>query len=124
MLEIAFYRRVTAAAAACLLLSFPGFSQEPDVQEQLEALRRGQEQLQMQIQLMKDVQQLKEGMAEIRKEIAEIKTLLQARPASAPAARAAAEATTVENVAFDIGANPVKGERTAPLTLIEFTDYQ
>jgi len=110
-------------STVCLFLSHPTLAQEEsEVREQLEALRRGQEQLQMQIELMKEVQQLKEGMAEIRKEIAEIKNLLQARPA--PAARAAAEAATVENVAFDIGANPVRGERTAPLTLIEFTDYQ
>ena len=67
--------------------------------------------------LRKDVEALKEGQAAIQKNLQEIKSLLQARPAAAPAA-APLEAV----LSFD-GA-PVKGEKTAKVVLVDFTDYQ
>lgn len=67
--------------------------------------------------LRKDVEALKEGQAAIQKNLQEIKSLLQARPAAAPAA-APLEAV----LSFD-GA-PVKGEKSAKVVLVDFTDYQ
>lgn len=77
--------------------------EESEIQKQLEALKKGQE--------------------EIRKELDEIKRLLQARPPMAQPTVVAPQ-PNVKNLAFDISGNPVKGEATAQLTLIEFTDYQ
>jgi hypothetical protein len=52
-------------------------------------------------------------------ELADIKRLLQA------SARAAAPAAPdVRNLVLDVGSNPFRGEATAKLTLVEFTDYQ
>lgn len=107
-----------------LLLASPGLAQEeqPNVREELEALRRGQEELQNQIKLMQEIEELKKGQAEIRKELADIKRLLeQGQRAPAPAAAAGVD---VRDKIFDVGANPVMGESTAKLTLVEFTDYQ
>jgi len=70
--------------------------------------------------LRKQIEELKKGQDEIRKELADIKTLLQAS-----AGRAAAPAAPdVRNLVLDVGSNPFRGEATAKLTLVEFTDYQ
>jgi protein-disulfide isomerase len=66
------------------------------------------------------IEELKKGQEQIRKELAEIKKLIQARPA-APARPAGPD---VAGKVFDLGANPIKGPATAKLTLVEFTDYQ
>jgi protein-disulfide isomerase len=64
--------------------------------------------------LRKDIEALKEGQKAIQKDIQEIKALLQrAQPAAPP-----------QNVVLDLGKSPFKGERTAKLTLVEFSDYQ
>jgi protein-disulfide isomerase len=64
--------------------------------------------------LKKEIEALKRSLAEIQKDLRDIKTLLQARQQpSAP-----------QNLTLDLGDVPVRGERTAPLTLVEFTDYQ
>jgi protein-disulfide isomerase len=64
--------------------------------------------------LKKDIETLKEGMKAIQKDIQEIKALLQkAQPAQPP-----------QNVVLELGKSPFKGERTAKLTLVEFSDYQ
>ena len=65
------------------------------------------------------IEELKKGQALIRKEIQEIRRLLQAR--QAPAAPAGPNVT---GKVFDLGDNPIKGASTARLTLVEFTDYQ
>jgi protein-disulfide isomerase len=65
--------------------------------------------------LKKDIEALKEGQKAIQKDLQEIKTLLQ-RPAGPP--------PPPQNVVLDLGKSPVKGERTAKLTLVEFSDYQ
>lgn len=77
-----------------------GFAQSvaPDLQQEIEALKKGQQ--------------------EIRKELQGLKQLLQSRRPARPAA------PDVRNTVFNIRDNPVKGEQTAKLTLIEFADYQ
>jgi len=66
-------------------------------------------------ELKKEIEALKESLKAIQKDLQDIKTLLQSRQApSAPP----------QNVVLDLGDNPFKGERTAKLTLIEFSDYQ
>jgi Tfp pilus assembly protein PilN len=66
--------------------------------------------------LKKQIQELSGTIKEMQKELGEIKRLLQARQP----ARAAAP----QNVLLDLDDNPARGERTAKLTLIEFSDYQ
>lgn len=70
--------------------------------------------------LRQQIEELKKGQDEIKKELAEIKRLLQAS-----ASRAAVPAAPdVRNLVLDVGSNPYRGEATAKLTLVEFTDYQ
>jgi protein-disulfide isomerase len=68
--------------------------------------------------LRSEIEQLKQGQKEIQQQLEEIKRLVQARPAAAPAG------PNVKDKVFDLGENPVKGASTAKLTLVEFTDYQ
>jgi protein-disulfide isomerase len=63
-----------------------------------------------------DIKALKEGQANIQKELQEIKALLKARPAAAPG--------EPQNVVLNIDKAPFKGDKNAKLTLIEFSDYQ
>lgn len=96
-------RRLRLAAAALLvslLVGAPSFSQEP--RQEME----------------KEIELLKKGQEELRKELAEIKRQLQTPAAARPAA------PDLRDVELTIGAYPVQGESTAPLTLVEFTDYQ
>lgn len=68
--------------------------------------------------LRQEIEALKRGQQDIRNDLQEIKRLLQRQP---PARRAAPE---VSGVVFELGERPLKGVHAAPLTLIEFTDYQ
>jgi protein-disulfide isomerase len=92
-----------------LLYGTPGFAQETsrggvnDLKEEIEAL--------------------KEGQKAIQKELQEIKSLLRARQAPAPAP-APVPAPPPREVVLDLGGSPFKGDETAKLTLVEFTDYQ
>ncbi len=70
--------------------------------------------------LAQQIEELKRGQQEIRSELAEIKKLLEAAPRGA----AAQPRSPVEGRLFELGDNPVKGDSTARLTLVEFTDYQ
>ena len=79
--------------------------------------------------LQEEIEELKAGQQQIQKDLAEIKKLLAARPAAAPTPARAPKPTVrrganVKDVVFDLGDNPVKGESTAKLTLVEFSDYQ
>ena len=67
----------------------------------------------------RQIQELKAGQQQIRRELAEIKRLLERQAQGAQAAR-----SPVAGRLFSLGDNPVKGESTAKLTLVEFTDYQ
>ena len=94
--------RIGTGLAGLLLLAGAAAAQETDVAKEIEELKRGQEQ--------------------IRQELAEIKRLLAARPRAAqPAPR---RGSPIEGRLFELGDNPVIGEATAKLTLIEFSDYQ
>jgi len=68
-------------------------------------------------QLKQEIEALKQGQQEILKQLEEIKKLIPARPA-APAG------PNVQDVVFSLGSNPIQGQATAKLTLVEFTDYQ
>ena len=70
--------------------------------------------------LRDEIEALKQGQRQIQSDLAEIKKLLQARPRQ----QAAPAGPDVMGKLFELGANPVKGARTARLTLVEFTDYQ
>jgi prefoldin subunit 5 len=69
-------------------------------------------------ELKKEIETLKEGQKAIQKDLQEIKNLLRPKQAQAPAPTAPAE------FVLDVGENPFKGDRSARLTLVEFTDYQ
>ena len=95
-------RRLSAAVGACLLT----FASAPALLAQSEA------------DLAKEIATLKAGQQQIRSELAEIKKLLQSRPAAAPSG------PNVAGKVFDLGSNPIKGDPAAKLTLVEFLDYQ
>ena len=67
-------------------------------------------------QMRKDIEGLKAGQLAIQRDLAELKRLLQARPA------AAADALPAAPVA--IASEPSKGKGTAKVAVIEFSDYQ
>jgi protein-disulfide isomerase len=94
---------IIALATLALLPAGPGFAQQAgsDVKKELEAL--------------------KEGQVRLQKELQEIKTLLQARPAVAPGPPAAGQPL---NAVLTVDGAPFKGNKNAKITLIDFTDYQ
>ncbi len=69
-------------------------------------------------ELRQEIEALKKGQQDIQKQLQEIKKLVQAKPAARPSG------PNVKGKVFDLGANPVKGASTAKVTLVEFTDYQ
>lgn len=83
------------AALLSLPLAPPGVAQERDLAAEIDALKRGQQQLRQQVQALQ--------------------RQLQSRGRSGP---------NVAGKVFQLGDNPVKGVNTAKLTLVEFTDYQ
>ena len=68
--------------------------------------------------LRREVEGLREGQRALQRDLQEIKALLQARPAAggAPA--------VPQNVVFNLDSAHMKGEQSAKLVLVEFTDYQ
>ena len=92
------------AVAAVATLSFfsppPGFAQTTE----LEALS-------------KEIEALKAGQQSIQRDLQEIKTLLRSRPAGGAPAAPQNPIISVEGAHF-------KGEKTAKLTLVEFSDFQ
>ena len=69
--------------------------------------------------LKKEIEALRDDVRALRTEVQEIKTILQSRPAAL-----AAPPPPPQNVVLDLGTNPFRGDGKAPLTLIEFSDYQ
>jgi protein-disulfide isomerase len=67
--------------------------------------------------VLEEIQALKKGQEEIRKQLQEIRQLLQAR--QAPPAP-----PTVRGVPVDLGKRPTRGDAPAKLTLIEVSDFQ
>ena len=68
--------------------------------------------------LWEAIQALKKGQEDIQRQLLELKALIQMRPAGAPAV------PEVRNVPVDLGTHLTKGSATAALTMIEFSDYQ
>jgi protein-disulfide isomerase len=100
-----------ALVALALLFPVPGF---PQPSEDVKALRR-------------EVQGLKEGQAAIHKELLEIKNLLlqkELQSIKELLQRGQAPAPTPAATVVSVDGAPFKGERSAKVTLIEFTDYQ
>lgn len=63
-----------------------------------------------------------ETLKAIQSELHEMKTLLAIRPAAAQPAPAAP--SVQQTVQLDLGNRPFRGEKAAPVTLVEITDYQ
>ena len=93
---------VLLVAASTLLSVLPGSAQSTD---ELRALR-------------KELEVIKEGQDKLQKDVQEIKTLLQGGRAAAPAP------PQPQNVVLTLDGNPAKGDKSARLVLVEFTDYQ
>lgn len=68
-----------------------------------------------------EIEALKKGQQDIQKQLAEIKRLIQTQAKPQQPARRGPE---VEGVVFDLGDNLVEGSSDATLALLEFTDYQ
>lgn len=92
---------ISTVAALILLGAQPGLTQAPG--DDLGAAR-------------KEIEALKKGQAAIQKDLQEIKNLLRARPVVPPA--------EPRDIVLSVGDAPFKGEKTAKLTLIDFSDYQ
>jgi protein-disulfide isomerase len=118
--------RLIVLVAFSLATWSPAFAQrDDDLRKELDALKRGQAEIQRQIALEDQIEALRKGQEAIERQLDEIKALLQARPAAAPAAAPAAPSpSNVAGMEFDLRDTPIKGQTNAALTLIEFTDYQ
>src|SRR4051794_6229527 len=66
--------------------------------------------------LRQEIEGLKEGQKAMQRDLQEIKSLLRARPAAAPAAP--------QNPLINVEGAQFKGDKLAKLTLIEFSDFQ
>ena len=67
--------------------------------------------------LKKEIESLKEGQAGIRRDLQEIKKLIQS-------SRQAPTADEFKQAIIDIKGAPIKGNKNAKLVLVEFSDYQ
>jgi len=67
--------------------------------------------------LHKEIDGLKEGQAGIKKEIRELKKLLDPKSAAAPD-------DEIKDAIINIQGAPMKGDKNAKLVFIEFSDYQ
>ncbi len=66
--------------------------------------------------LRKEIEELKEGQKAIQKELEAIKGLLRARQGR--------RSPAPTNVVLSVDGAPYKGDKSAKLTLIDFSDYQ
>jgi protein-disulfide isomerase len=97
----------TTLAALAAVLAFGGATAEAQTSEQVLGDMR------------KEMEALKEGQKGIQKELQEIKALLRGR--------ATAEAPpddTPQNLVLNLDGASIKGNKSAKLVLLEFTDYQ
>lgn len=67
-------------------------------------------------QLKKQVESLKQGQAEMQRELREIKSLLQALQQSV--------SPKPQDIILNVESLPFKGDKNAKLTIVEFSDYQ
>ena len=65
-------------------------------------------------ELKKEIQALSQSVKAMQKDLQEIKALLQSRVPTPPP----------QKVDLDLGGRPARGENTAKLTMVEFSDYQ
>jgi protein-disulfide isomerase len=86
----------------CPRAGFTQQRQQPD--EELKAMRR-------------EVEAIKESQTAIQKDLQEIKSLLRAKPAAQPAAQPL-------DIVLNVEGEPFKGDKTAKVVLVEFSDYQ
>lgn len=84
------------------------------------ALAQSSEEIQT---LKKAIDTLRENQQRIERELTEIKNLLRARPAAAPAA-APPRPDEPKNLVLSLDGEHVKGDKGAKLVLVDFTDYQ
>lgn len=95
---------VATLVALSLLLVAPAPPAKAQSSEELRALRQA-------------IEALRESQQRMERELQEIKTLLRPRQAGAPD-------DEPKNLVLSIEGDPFKGDRTARLALIDFTDYQ
>lgn len=67
--------------------------------------------------LQKEIDTLKEGQAGLKKDIQDLKKLVDSKPAAAPARE-------IKDAVVNIKGAPIKGDKNAKLVFIEFSDYQ
>lgn len=72
--------------------------------------------------LKKEIEELKQGQKAMRMELKIIKNILL--QGQRPAQRPDPPKINVRDVEFELGNNPIKGNDSAPLIIVEFTDYQ
>jgi type III secretory pathway component EscR len=89
-----------------LLLTLTVFLAQPVFSQTTEELKT----------LKEEIKSLKEGQSAIQKDLQEIKKLLASRPA--------AKSAEFKEAIINIEGAPSKGEKTAKLALMEFSDYQ
>ena len=115
---------VAVAALAVLTLAYaaPALAQAgPGIEslgKQIEELRDDLKISEALRALGKEIEAIKTGQQAMQKDLQDMKTLLQTRPAAAAAPAAPPSAV------LSVAGAPFKGEKTATLTLIEFTDFQ
>ena len=71
--------------------------------------------------IRRDMDELIRGQIELQKEVQDLKTMLQGNPACGQPTPAAAPPP---NAVIDIAGAPVKGNERAPVTVVEFSDFQ
>ena len=65
--------------------------------------------------LRREIEILKRNQEELRKEVEQLKAIVQGNRPTEP---------NVRDIEFELGDNPIQGDDGALLTLVEFTDYQ
>ena len=94
---------VVLVAASMFLSLHPGAAQSSD---ELRTLRQ-------------ELEAIKEGQNKLQKDVQEIKALLQGPRAGTPSAP-----SQPVNMVLTLDGDPVKGDKSASVVLVEFTDYQ
>lgn len=109
------------AMASFIAMAFAGIpSSHAQNSEEFKALREEIGSLKEMQALRREIEGIREGQRALQKDLQEIKTLLQNRPAGG----AGGAPAVPQNVVFDLEQAQVKGDKGAKLVLVEFTDYQ